>query len=93
MGNKSSTQTNNNNQDDFEEINIDFDIDPTSSENSISDLFTKLDKTVNQLENKDNNDNVSSPFISTELYNKIMKDNKLAQYSSIVIEFGAPRAF
>ena len=75
MGNKSSTQTNNNNQDDFEEINIDFDIDPTSSENSISDLFTKLDKTVNQLENKDNNDNVSSPFISTELYNKIMKDN------------------
>merc|ERR1711998_267038 len=69
MGSQSSKS----NQDDFEEINIDFNLDTESSENSISEIFTKLEDKVKEQEQV-TNDN-TSPFISTELYNKIMNND------------------
>ena len=76
MGSQSSKTK----QDDFEEINIEFNVDTDSSENSLSDIFTKLEDKVNEQEKEQDNmqeqtasDN-TSPFISTELYNKIMNN-------------------
>ena len=71
MGSQSSKT----NQDDFEEINIDFNLDTDSSENSISEIFTKLEDKVKEHEQEQVANDNTSPFISTELYNKIMNND------------------
>tara|TARA_B100000424_G_scaffold266105_1_gene256754 strand:+ start:5069 stop:5995 length:927 start_codon:yes stop_codon:yes gene_type:complete len=71
MGSQSSKS----NQDDFEEINIDFNLDTESSENSISEIFTKLEDKVKEHEQDQVSNDNTSPFISTELYNKIMNND------------------
>ena len=56
---------------------IDIEINPLSdSENSIADIsnvFQKLEKIASEEESKGNEEQGSSPFISTELYKKIMQ--------------------
>ena len=79
--------------DDIEEINLEIDT-LSNSENSIEDLdniFQKIGDEISKSEEKNieslNNDKQdgSSPFISTELYNKIMKggeDNETSPFLS-----------
>jgi hypothetical protein len=56
--------------DGIEEIDLDINFSDTDSESSIVDVFEKLDKVI---KNDENVDDGSSPFISTELYKKIME--------------------
>lgn len=56
--------------DGIEEIDLDINFADTDSESSIVDVFEKLDKVI---KNDENADDGSSPFISTELYKKIME--------------------
>lgn len=55
--------------DGIEEIDLDINFSDTDSESSIVDVFEKLDKVIKN----DQNEDASSPFISTELYKKIME--------------------
>ena len=53
-----------------EEIDLDINFADTDSEKSITEVFQKLDKVI---KDSDNQEGGSSPFISTELYKKIME--------------------
>jgi len=56
--------------DGMEEIDLDIDFSASDSEKSITEVFQKLDKVIKTSENQEGG---SSPFISTELYKKIME--------------------
>ncbi len=56
--------------DGMEEIDLDIDFSASDSEKSITEVFQKLDKVIKSSENQEGG---SSPFISTELYKKIME--------------------
>jgi len=56
--------------DGMEEIDLDIDFSASDSEKSITEVFQKLDKVI---KTSDNQEGGSSPFISTELYKKIME--------------------
>jgi len=57
-------------QNGFEEIDLDINFADTDSEKSITEVFQKLDKVMKDSETQEGG---SSPFISTELYKKIME--------------------
>ena len=57
-------------KDGLEEIDLDINSIDSDSEKSITEVFQKLDKVI---KDSDNQEGGSSPFISTELYKKIME--------------------
>jgi len=69
----------NKNKNGLEIIDIDFNIDSESETDTINDIFHKLEQVTQQVENQEDQEVIpnpvsseSSPFISTDMYNKIM---------------------